>query len=147
MQSHGSENTGRRFVLGWPATVGASLACATAALLASGVIPSPLAFHSLLLAAIAWIYVGFSLQDGRGSAVAIEGVVAFGFFVAALLGLVYTPYLIAVGFVAHALWDVLHHDGAGGIGTSVPSWYPRFCAVYDIAHAALFVALGTINAV
>lgn len=146
MQSHGSDNTGRRFALGWPATVGASLACATGALLASGLIPAPLAFHALLLAAIAWIYVGFALQDGRGSAVGVEGVVAFVFFATALLGFVYTPYLIAVGFVAHALWDLLHHGGAGGIGTSVPPWYPRFCAVYDIVHAALFVTLGTINA-
>jgi len=147
VHSHDSDSTARRFTLGWPATVGGSLACATAALLASGVIPSPLAFHSLLLAAIAWIYVGFALQDGRASAVGLEGVVAFVFFAAALLGLVYTPYLIAVGFVAHALWDLLHHEGAGGIGTSLPSWYPRFCAVYDIVHAALFVVLGTVNAV
>ena len=69
------------------------------------------------------------------------------FLATALLGLVYTPYLIAVGFVAHALWDILHHDGDTGIGTSVPPWYPRFCAAYDIVHAVLFVAMGTFNAV
>ena len=146
MQSHRSDNTPQRFVLGRPATVGAALACATAALLASGVIPSPLAFHALLLAAIAWIYVGFALQDGRNSAVVLEGVVAFAFFATAMFGLIYAPYLIAAGFVAHALWDVLHHDSAGAIGTSLPPWYPRFCAVYDVVHAALFVALGTFNA-
>lgn len=135
-----------RFVLAWPASVGALLACATAAVLATGLVPSPLAFHALLLAAIAWIYVGFALQDGRGSAMVVESLVAFAFFVTALFGLVHAPYVIAAGFVAHALWDVLHHDSVAGIGTSLPAWYPRFCAVYDVVHAALFLALGTFNA-
>ena len=135
-----------RFNLPWPATVGAVLACVTAALLASGAIPSPLAFHAILLGAIAWVYVGFSLQDGRGSAIGLEGAVAFVFLAVALFGLASMPYLIAAGFAAHALWDLLHHGGQSHIGTSLPPWYPRFCAVYDIVHAVLFVALGTITA-
>ncbi len=146
MQSQDSEDAGRRFALGRPGTVGLLLACAVAVLLVSGIVPSPVTFHALLLSAITWIYVGFALQDGRGSAVVVEAIVAFVFFVAALLGLVYAPYLIAAAFAAHALWDVLHHDGAAGVGTSLPAWYPRFCAVYDVAHAVLFVALGTTNA-
>ncbi len=41
---------------------------------------------------------------------------------------------------------MLHHERAGNIGTSLPPWYPRFCAVYDIVHAVFFVARGTITA-
>ena len=58
----------------------------------------------------------------------------------ALLSLIYSPYLIAAGFVAHGLWDLLHHSR--GVTTSVPGWYPRFCAMYAFAYAGLFIALG-----
>jgi hypothetical protein len=116
------------------------LACAFAGVLASGIVSAPLSLHALLLAAIAWIYVGFALLDGRQGNVALEGFVAFAFLALALLSLIYSPYLIAAGFVAHGLWDLIHHSR--GVTTSVPTWYPRFCAMYDFAYAGLFVVLG-----
>jgi hypothetical protein len=116
------------------------LACAFAGVLASGIVSAPLSLHALLLAAIAWVYVGFALLDGRQGNVALEGFVAFAFLALALLSLIYSPYLIAAGFVAHGLWDLIHHSRA--VTTSVPTWYPRFCAMYDFAYAGLFVVLG-----
>lgn len=41
--------------------------------------------------------------------------------------------LVAAGWVAHALFDAVHHAGPGG---RLPRWYPALCAGYDVAQAA-----------
>jgi hypothetical protein len=46
--------------------------------------------------------------------------------------------LLGLGFVAHAAWDWLHHDGHGP--THVRTWYPPFCVVADLVIAVPLLA-------
>eukprot|EP00026_Physarum_polycephalum_P018768 Phypoly_transcript_20485.p1 GENE.Phypoly_transcript_20485~~Phypoly_transcript_20485.p1 ORF type:complete len:132 (+),score=8.80 Phypoly_transcript_20485:138-533(+) len=79
----------------------------------------------VLLALIAGIYTGFAVQDGRPRIIFIESAVSFAFLIystalldkslypAFFVGL-NTKTLLALGFVAHGVWDYLHHSDHGG---------------------------------
>ncbi len=106
----------------------------------SSFIPDPLAFHSVALAVIAAIYVGFALADGRISIVILELSVGTAFVVLALLGLWQAPMFVAVGLGLHGVWDLMHRPH--GIPTKIPGWYPPFCAAYDFVFAGVFLGLA-----
>jgi hypothetical protein len=93
---------------------------------------------AVLLAIIAGAYIGFAANDGRHSANIIEFLVSIGFGILAIVGLALSPLLIAGGYVAHGIWDLLHHHH--GPHADTPAWYIPFCVVYDvIVGAFLFV--------
>lgn len=100
-------------------------------------IPDPLAFHSVTLAVIGAIYMGFAFLDGRVSIVILELSVATAFIVLALLGLWLAPAFVALGLILHGFWDLAHRPR--GITTKLPSWYPPFCAAFDFVFAAVFL--------
>ena len=106
----------------------------------SAFIPDPLAFHSVTLAVIGAIYLGFAFSDGRLSIVILELSVATAFIVLALLGLWLAPAFIAVGLILHGFWDLAHRPRA--ITTKLPSWYPPFCAAFDFVFAGVFLLLA-----
>ena len=106
----------------------------------SSFIPDPLAFHTVALAIIGAIYVGFAFADGRLPIMILEVAVGTGFVVLGLLGLWQAPVFIAVGLVLHALWDLAHRPK--GIPTKLPAWYPPFCAAYDFVFAGAFIVLA-----
>jgi Family of unknown function (DUF6010) len=106
----------------------------------SSFIPDPLAFHSVALAVIGAIYMGFAFSDGRLSIMIVELSVATAFVVLAFLGLWWAPAFLAVGLVLHGLWDLAHRPR--GITTKLPSWYPPFCAAYDFVFAGVFLFLA-----
>ena len=84
---------------------------------------------ALLLAMIGGAYVGFAARDGRPSANIIELAGGLGFAGVGLAGLYMSPLLIAAGYLAHGLWDLLHHRH--GPYADTPQWYIPFCVVYD----------------
>jgi hypothetical protein len=98
----------------------------------------PVLMYALMVAAIAFIYVGFALADGRRGVVLLESAVALAFFWIATAALLKWPPLAGLGLVLHGLWDVAHH--LRGVSTRLPGWYPPFCAVYDWVLAAIFFA-------
>jgi hypothetical protein len=112
----------------------------TAMLAWSPVIPDPLVFHAVTLVMIGAIYLGFAFSDGRASIMIIELSAATVFIVIALLGLWRAPVLIAVGLILHAFWDLAHRPH--GVATRLPSWYPPFCAAYDLVFAGAFLFLA-----
>jgi hypothetical protein len=112
----------------------------TALIAWSPLIPDPLAFHSVSLAMIAAIYLGFAFSDGRTSIVILEMTVGTVFIVLGLLGLWMAPMLIAAGLILHGVWDLLHRPR--GVTTKLPAWYPPFCAAYDFVFAGVFLVLG-----
>ena len=113
---------------------------ATALLAWSPLIPDHLVFHSVALAVIAAIYVGFAFSDGRIAFIAIELLVGTGFVVLALLGLWMAPAFVAAGLGLHAIWDLVHRPRL--VATKLPGWYPPFCAAFDIVFAGVFVVLS-----
>ena len=120
--------------------VGVASGALTALIAWSPIIPDPLAFHSVCLAVIGAIYVGFAFADGRLPVVIIELTVATGFLVLALLGLWQAPVFLAIGLVLHAFWDLAHRPR--GITTKLPAWYPPFCAAFDFVFAGVFLVLA-----
>jgi hypothetical protein len=94
---------------------------------------------ALGLAGIGWVYLGFAVADGRPSAIAVQAVSAGAFLWIAYAGVqTESTALLGGGFLAHALWDSLHHEGHGP--TAVRTWYPPFCVVADVAIAIPLLA-------
>ena len=112
----------------------------TALIAWSSFIPDPLAFHSVALAIIGAIYLGFALSDGRLSIMILELSVGTGFVVLALLGLWLAPMFLAIGLALHGFWDLAHPPR--GVTTKLPAWYPPFCAAYDFVFAGVFLLLA-----
>ena len=91
------------------------------------------------LAAVAGVYLGFAVADGRTSAIAIQAVSVLAFAVVAYIGIEQdSKALIGAGWVAHGFWDALHHEHRGP--TEVRTWYPPFCATADLAVGVPLIA-------
>lgn len=99
---------------------------------------SPFSYQlfALFLAYTACVYLGAALSDGRVKWISIEFILSCVFFNLAFLGLVYSPVWLAVGFLVHGLWDILHHPKL--IKTKVVKWFPPLCAIYDLV-VAIFI--------
>ena len=96
-------------------------------------------FLAVQLAAIAAVYAGSSLTDGRVSVVAVEIIGVIAFLSSSLFGRWGSPAILATGYFAHGVWDVVHHLGA--IPTFLPDWYAPFCLGYDWVVGLLVVAM------
>jgi len=88
-------------------------------------------FYGILLVLIAGVYIGFAITDGRHEKLLLEILIALGFCVLVLLGMWRWPWLIALGYLLHAVWDLLHHPTIR-LGARVHKWYPPACLVYDV---------------
>jgi hypothetical protein len=106
---------------------------------------SPLAFpwlsgrtvYALELAAIAAIYIGFAVADGRARVIAVETVVATAFVVVAT-AVPATAWLAVAGLVGHGLKDLWQHH-THFVATT--RWWPPFCAAVDFVAAGLIAVL------
>ena len=86
------------------------------------------------LAAAGGVYLGFAVADGRRSALLVQTGELLGFSALAALAVQRdSPGLLGASWLAHVIWDALHHRGRGP--TRVPSWYPALCIGYDVAVA------------
>ena len=96
-------------------------------------------FAGVALAAVAGVYLGFAVADGRPSGIAIQGVTMLAFAVVAYVGVEEgSTTLIGAGWIAHGLWDAIHHEHRGP--TEVRTWYPPFCATADLAIGIPLIA-------
>jgi hypothetical protein len=103
---------------------------------------SPLAFpwldaatvYALGLAAIAAIYIGFAVADGRSTVIAVEVCVASVFVVVAAVGVTASSWVLVAGLAGHGLKDLWQHRTGFVSGTR---WWPPFCASVDVVAAAL----------
>jgi hypothetical protein len=97
---------------------------------------SPLAFwwldpatvYALGLAAIAFVYVGFAVADGRVRIIVVECGVAMAFVVVAAAGITGSAWLLALGFAAHGFKDAWQERAQY---VSRTRWWPPFCAAVD----------------
>jgi Family of unknown function (DUF6010) len=98
-----------------------------------------LAFASILLGVIAGVYFGFAVTRGSNLQQQIEFNVAFLFVIAALLGIAVSPWFLPAAYLAHALWDIEHHNRTDLRLVSIPPWYIPWCVIIDV-----IVGLGLI---
>ena len=89
-----------------------------------------LEFLAILLGEIGAVYLGFVLVDGRAREFRIEYAGIVLFTTLATVGLALrSPAVIATGYLAHGLWDIVH--GPRGIHTRLPRWYAPLCIGFD----------------
>jgi hypothetical protein len=105
---------------------------------------TPLAFwwldnatvYALGLIAIAAVYIGFAVADGRWKVIGVESTVAFTFVVVAAAAVTGSAWLLVVGFVGHGLKDLWQHRTHFVANTR---WWPPFCMAVDFVVAAIIV--------
>jgi hypothetical protein len=95
-----------------------------------------LAFAAVLIALIGGIYFGFAVVKGSGRDQLVEFSVAGLFAVAGMLGLLYWPLLLPIAYLAHAGWDLAHHNRARLSLVAIPRWYVPWCALIDVIIGA-----------
>jgi hypothetical protein len=96
--------------------------------------------YAMGLAAIAFVYVGLAVADGRSTVIAVEVVVATGFIVTAAITVTGSPWLAVIGLAAHGLKDLWQHRRHFVANTR---WWPPFCVVVDWV-AAVIIAIALI---
>ena len=86
--------------------------------------------------AIASIYVGFAVADGRPRVIAVESGVALGFVILAAVAITGPPWLLVAGLAGHGLKDLWQHRTRFVANTR---WWPPFCMTVDFVVAAIIV--------
>ena len=84
--------------------------------------------------AIAFVYIGFAVADGRPKVIAVESGVASLFVIVAAAAITGSPWLLVVGLVAHGLKDLWQHRRQFVANTR---WWPPFCLVVDVVAATI----------
>jgi hypothetical protein len=91
-----------------------------------------LGFAAVLIALIGGIYFGFAVTCGSPRDQFVEFSVAGLFAMAGLIGLLAAPIALPLAYIAHALWDLAHHNRWKLSLVSIPQWYVPWCAVIDV---------------
>ena len=99
---------------------------------------APTLVWSLALVAIASVYVGFAVADGRPRVLAVEVGVTFAFVILAAITIVASPWLSVIALVAHGLKDLWQHRTQFVANTR---WWPPFCLVVDFVAGAVIAVL------
>src|SRR4051812_1683976 len=105
---------------------------------------TPLAFwwledatvYALGLVAIAFVYIGFAVADGRVRVIAAEAGVASAFVIVAAAAITGSPWLLVAGLAGHGVKDLWQHRTHFVANTR---WWPPFCMVVDWTVAAIIV--------
>jgi hypothetical protein len=121
---------------GWLAVLVAGVIFAGVTLIIPSLLSRDTAFGllAILLGMIASVYLGYALNDGRLRAFQVEYVGMVVFAALATIALARdSAVLLALGYLGHGLWDLLHHRR--GVDTRMPWWYVPLCLSYDTVVA------------
>jgi hypothetical protein len=96
-------------------------------------------FYPTLVALVGTYYILFAAMGSSMHALAVESVVAGGFFVLAVVGFKRTLWIAVAGLVGHGVFDLFHHRIISNPG--VPVWWPGFCMAFDVLAGAFLAVL------
>ena len=96
----------------------------------------PATLHALYISAIAAVYIGFAVADGRPKVIAVEAAVASVFVVTAAVAVTATAWLLVLGYAGHGLKDYWQHRRQYVVNTR---WWPPFCAAVDWLVALVLI--------
>jgi hypothetical protein len=99
----------------------------------------------LLTAAVVYLSWGTArgeLGQRRWLTAQTAGTLAFGAVAIAVVAvdLSSAAYVMAAGWLTHALWDVVHHRA----DKVVPRWYAEACLATDLTVAASLITIGLV---
>jgi hypothetical protein len=97
------------------------------------------AFYPTVMIVIAFIYSLFAIMGGSTQALIVEGLIGLVFVAAAVVGFRSSLWIVAIALAAHGIYDFLHAGLVSNPG--MPSWWPQFCAAYDITAAGFLAWL------
>lgn len=102
--------------------------------------PVEKAFYALTLIPIALIYIGFTYYYGDLSAIGAELFGVLIFLIFSLLAQFVATWVLVVGYISHAIWDLLHEVFVVQLmedvtWSQVPIGYAAFCLTYDLIIA------------
>ncbi|BAY87587.1 hypothetical protein NIES267_71110 [Calothrix parasitica NIES-267] len=89
--------------------------------------------YAVALILAASIYVGFSFSSQHNTWIFTETIGVIIFSVIAFLGVKFSPWFLAMGWLTHPAWDLFIDNHK--LNIFVPHWYPTVCIGYDIMIA------------
>ncbi len=92
------------------------------------------AFYPTVLIVVAAYYDLFACMSGSAQIAAAEAIATAAFICIAVIGLKTNLWLVAAGLAGHGVFDLLHGHVIDNPG--VPTWWPLFCASYDVVAGA-----------
>lgn len=97
-------------------------------------------FYPVILIVIAMYYVLFAVMNESTGIIITELIIALVFMTIAMVGARVSLFIIAVGLIAHGVFDIFHNRIITNL--SVPAWWPGFCAAVDVVLGliVLFIA-------
>lgn len=100
--------------------------------------------YPILLASFPVYYWVFAVYASDYRALLIEFVASVGFLAITYVAYNYRSFatlmLLAIGYVAHAVYDI-YHD-ALFINRGVPAWWPEFCGAVDVLIGVYMIYLA-----
>ena len=81
---------------------------------------------------------------GLAHTVIVETIAMAAFALLAVLGFKRSSWLVVAGLAGHGLFDAVH--GLVVANPGVPTWWPAFCATFDVSIAGLLAALKVYQA-
>ena len=117
-----------------PAVVGISLAIIVAIYARLTGYDRDRAFYPLVLVVVASYYDLFAVMGGTGADLIAETIGFVLFAAVASVGFRTSLWIVVAGLAGHGLFDFLHRALIPNPG--VPSWWPSWCAAYDVTAAA-----------
>ncbi len=105
----------------------------------AAVFPEHLAFpfFAAVLGLVVGAYPGMAMAHGEHGQPLSQWVVAVAILFLGLFGLWQSPLLLALAYLLHAIWSMMHR--ITGLADGVVEEYPTFCVAFDLVMAA-FVA-------
>ena len=91
-------------------------------------------YYPVVMIVVASYYCLFAIMSGSRSALLLDGAIALGFAVAAVIGFRTSLWLVAAALAVHGAMDLVHHHII--VNSGVPPWWTGFCAAFDIVAAA-----------
>jgi hypothetical protein len=96
-------------------------------------------FYPTVLIVIATYYALFAVMGGAYEVLTVELLVAGGFLLVAIVGYRTSLWVVALGLVAHGIFDYSHDLFIENPG--VPGWWPGFCLAIDVTLGAWLITV------
>lgn len=91
-------------------------------------------FYPTVLIVVASYYGLFAIMGGSVHTLAMEAVPMVAFIGLAVAGFKRSGWLVAIGLIGHALFDIVHNNLIENAG--MPIWWPGFCLSIDFTLGA-----------